>query len=118
MMGNVIEPTEEKLKEIEEWLKDRPQVIKDLCKKLPPFKLYKLKYCEQPELFSLVTLHSYNEDGTVTVYVSKKFNITLMERNVFGINPERLTECDIPSDEELEEIVKGNNLLPRFNDEV
>ena len=47
-----------------EWLVDRPQVIKDLADKLPPWNRYMIQgtgqYC---------SVVSYFEDGTVTVRV-------------------------------------------------
>jgi len=75
-----------------EWLAGRPAVIRDLATRFPPNLLYRLR-----ETGSRVTLHSYSEDGTMTVTVGKEFNEFLwFERNVFGIEPEDLEECDLP----------------------
>lgn len=80
----------------EQWLSTRPDVIKQLVARLPPDRLYLLKTSNHR-----VTIYSYNEDGTVSVVVSGKYNRVLFERNVFGIKPEDLEECDLPpADEE------------------
>jgi hypothetical protein len=47
-----------------------------------------------------VFLHSFAEDGTVTVIVSGRFNHTMMERQVFGVHPDELKECDLPEPDE------------------
>lgn len=80
----------------QDWVATRPVVIQELCKKLPPDRLYLLKtsgHC--------VTIYSYSEDNTVTVDVSGEYNWVAFERRVFGISPENLEECDLPGDDEL-----------------
>ena len=115
-MANVIEPTEEKLQEIEEWLKDRPEIIKNLCKQFPPYKLYSLKLdnCDLC-LNKKVIIHSYHEDGTLTVIVPNDFNIALTTTNISGVFPEQLVECDIPTDNEIRIINYGNKCLLETN---
>ncbi len=48
-----------------------------------------------------VTLSSICEDGTISVSVSADYNFVLHERNVFGIDPNDLEPCEIPSSDEL-----------------
>lgn len=74
-----------------EWLAERPQVIKDLVKRVPPDRLYLLKSTNHR-----IFVYSYSEDGTVTVAVMGKYNFLPFERRVFGIKPEELEECDLP----------------------
>jgi len=74
-----------------EWVESRPEPVKSLCKKFPPDKLYLMTDTGQ-----IVTLHSYSEDGTVTVDVSQQWNDMSIGRQVFGIDPANLKECDIP----------------------
>ena len=81
--------------EWEEWIKSKPQVIQDLAKRLPPDRLYLLKSSGHR-----VELHGYVEDGTLIVRVLGKWNKIMFERNVFGIKPEDLVECDVPGPEE------------------
>jgi len=45
--------------------------------------------------------HSYNEDGTLSVIVSGEYNLIIFERKVFGISPNDLTECDLPSEDDV-----------------
>lgn len=47
-----------------------------------------------------MTLHSYSEDGTMTVNVTGEFNAVIFDRQVFGIKPEDLEECDLPKENE------------------
>ncbi len=44
---------------------------------------------------------SYSENGTVTVAVSGEFNAVTFERQVFGVNPDDLDECDLPAKDEV-----------------
>ena len=81
--------------EFDSWLADRPQCIKDLAIKYPPWILYRMKSTNQR-----VNVVGYNESGTVTVNVSGKFNFVVMERSVFGVSPDDLEECDLPSKDE------------------
>lgn len=77
------------------WVASRPPVVQELCALLPPDRLYLLKTTNQR-----VTLISYSEDRTVTVAVTGEFNALTFDRQVFGINPEDLEECDLPIDGE------------------
>lgn len=79
-----------------EWIEERPQVIKDLIEKVPPNRLYLLKQSGHR-----VFPYSYSEDGTVTVCVSGEYNMLSFERLVFGIAPDDLEECDLPSEGEI-----------------
>jgi hypothetical protein len=77
--------------EWEKWVKTRPPVVRAVCEKLPPDRLYRLK-----STGARVTLYSYSEDGTVTVDISGTYNALVFERQVFGISPDDLEECDLP----------------------
>ncbi len=76
-----------------EWVNERPEVIQELCAKFPPDRLYMLKTSNHR-----VTIVSYSEDGTITVFVSGEFNEIVFEREVFGVKAEHLEECDLPDD--------------------
>lgn len=80
----------------EEWVSTRPPVVQGLCRKYPPDRLYFLKPPGQR-----VTIVSYNENGTVTVNVSAQWNCLVFEREVFGIDPNDLEECDLPRETDL-----------------
>lgn len=82
-------------KGLADWLSTRPQIIKDLVAKISPGRLYRLKSSGHR-----VFPYSYSEDGTITVVVSGEFNKLTFERCVFGVTPEDLEECDLPSPDE------------------
>jgi len=94
-MAKVIEWSKEQEKAWNEWVSSRPQIIQDLCKRFPPYNLYRLKKSDNK-----VTLYSYEEDGTMTVNVTGEYNVVMFNRQVFGISPDDLEECDLPSPEE------------------
>jgi hypothetical protein len=77
------------------WVAARPERVRELCKKYPPNRLYLLKSSGHR-----VFIYSYSEDGTVSVCVTGKFNFVTFERRVFGISPQDLEECDLPSTDE------------------
>ena len=79
----------------EDWVSSRPPVVQDLCRRYPPDRLYSMKPPGQR-----VTLVSYSENGTVTVDVSAQWNVVTFERQVFGVDPATLEECDLPADDE------------------
>ena len=74
------------------WVASRPESVRRLCQRLPPDRLYRLKTSGHR-----VTLYAYCEDGTVTVFVGGDYNALSFERKVFGIKPDNLEECDLPS---------------------
>jgi hypothetical protein len=90
------QPTEEHLAAWKTWLAERPEVIQQLGNRFEPWTLFRLKSTGQR-----VTVCGFNESGTVTVNVSGEFNLVSHERSVFGIDPNDLMECDLPSDDEL-----------------
>jgi len=80
----------------QEWVSTRPECIQKLCKSHPSNKLYRLA-----DSGHRVTLYSYSEDGTLTVNVSGDYNLVAFDRQVFGIKPEDLIECDLPEEGEI-----------------
>ncbi len=94
-MAKIIEWDQQQKDEWSEWVKSRPEIVQDLCKRFPPYNLYKLKSTGHK-----VTLYSYSENGTLTVNVSGEYNAVVFDRQVFGIKPEDLEECDLPNPEE------------------
>jgi hypothetical protein len=79
-----------------DWVATRPPEIQEMCKRWPPDRLYRMRDTGQR-----VTLLSYGEDGTVRVSLTGQYNLVTFDREVFGINPNDLTECDLPKPEEL-----------------
>jgi|SRR5581483_4614995 len=79
----------------DEWVASRPPGVRTLCEKFPPNKLYRLKSSGHR-----VTVYSYAEDGTLTVEITGQYNLIAFDRQVFGIKPEGLEECDLPAPDE------------------
>jgi len=79
----------------DEWVKTRPEIVQDLCERFPPDRLYRINGDGHR-----VTIHSYSEDGTMTVNVSGEYNSVIFERQVFGIKPDDIKECELPTDNE------------------
>lgn len=95
------------------WVATRPECVQVLCERLPPDRLYRLKPTGQR-----VTLHSYSENGTVTVDISGEYNLITFDRQVFGINPDDLEECDVPAGELLGTLIVQDADVEAFIDEV
>ncbi len=72
--------------ELEKWLKGRPQVVKDIARKYPPWNDYELKGHEGLGIYNI---YSISEDGTVTC---NKVDWLGIPTQVFGMNPEDLVE--------------------------
>jgi hypothetical protein len=97
---NWFEPTSEQVLAYAEWVVERPSEVRAVAEKLLPWVLYRMKSTGHR-----VTIHSVeeHEDGsppTLKVDVTGDFNLVAMSRRVFGIDPEDLEECDLPSPDE------------------
>lgn len=83
----------------EQWLAERPESVRKMVAdhNLRFDVLYRRKSNDKR-----VILHALNEDGTVTVSVLCEYNPETMlpggifDRNVFGVDPADLEECDLP----------------------
>ena len=96
-MANIYEPTPEKERVYQEWLASRPAHVREVAARFRPWILYKMGDHR-------VLVYSFGEklDGSVnlTVNVSAQYNFVTFERSVFGVDPNELTECDLPGPEE------------------
>ena len=112
-MANVMDPTPEQVQDWDEWVSERPKAVRETLQRydLKPWKLYRLHGSGHR-----VTLYSVDEpeDGsppTLKVDVSGRFNLLAFDRRVFGIKPEDLEECDLPSeDAPLGSILSGDEV--------
>ena len=93
------DPTADMLREWATWLAARPERVRLVAEKFDPWTLYRLASSGHR-----VFIVSFDEavDGHVLlrVGVSGEFNALAFERTVFGIEPEDLTECDLPRPDE------------------
>jgi hypothetical protein len=99
-MARYKEPTDENLQAWREWTASRPEAVRTIAERYDPWTLYRLKTTNQ-RVF-LQSFFDPDPDGKVTcrVAVSGEFNLVTHERSVFGIDPNDLEECDLPSADE------------------
>jgi hypothetical protein len=96
-MAKWIEWTSLQRQEWDAWVAQLPDSVKAMILKhdLSFEKLYRLEGTRQH-----VFIHSFNENGTLTVNIISWFNQHLPPHRsglrVFGISPEELVECDLP----------------------
>ena len=91
-MANIYEPSDDQKKEWDAWVASRPDGVRELAARFPPWKLYRLSTTKQR-----VFVIGFFEDLTLRVAVTKEYNfLVTCERQVFGIDPDNLTECDLP----------------------
>ena len=119
-MARFVEPSSGEVAAWDEWLVGRPLCIREVASRFDPWTLYRFGVSGHR-----VTILSFSEGPPVslTVYVSGRFNFVAFERDVFGVRPEDLVECDLPgvgervgvvlSDGEVEENIDGLRLLVR-----
>lgn len=96
-----MQPTEEQERGLADWVAERPPAVRAVAERFNPWTLYRMKSTGQR-----VTVVSFGEPdhgGAVTlkVLVSGEFNVVIFDREVFGIKPEDLEECDLPQPGEL-----------------
>ncbi len=94
-MAHWYEPTDEQRALCANWTASLPEAARVVAMRFNPWTLYRMK-----DTGHRVTLYSFSEDGTVTVNVLGQFNAVAMERRVFGVDPDDLTECDLPAEGE------------------
>jgi hypothetical protein len=100
-MARWYEPTPDNIAAWNAWVTERPERVRQVAERFTPWTLYRMKSTGQR-----VVLCSFGESTddtpvTLTVSVTGKFNAVAFERNVFGIPPEDLEECDLPAPGEL-----------------
>jgi len=93
MLGlpDIPRPSEAELAEFAQWAASRPPLVRTIAERLPPWNYYKLAQTEQ-----IVFIEAYCEDGTVRVSVKgDRISVpTIVEFEVFGINPDDLSVAD------------------------
>jgi hypothetical protein len=115
-VANIIEPSEQLQADYEAWVEsgDMAPEIKAIALRMPPWKIFRMKSDGHR-----VTLIGFNNDGTVTVNISGKFNLIIFERNVFGIDPDDLEECELPSRaEDVGSILKTDEEISSYMNDL
>lgn len=117
-MANHREPTPENEASYEAWVSKLPEVVQSVARRFRPWKLYRLKTTGQR-----VTVYAFGEPSeagksvSLTVIVSARYNLLTFERQVFGIDPDDLEECELPGpDEPVGVVAMGTVMPPRRTD--
>src|ERR1700733_11826949 len=99
-MARFCEPTKEQLAGWNKWVMDRPLHVRVIAERFEPWSLYRMQSTDHR-----VTLVSFDEEEnkrvTLRVNVSAEFNFVSFERCVFGIDPDDLTPCELPTPDEV-----------------
>ena len=112
-MANIMKPTPENLEEHSRWLEELPPQEKVIMEKFPPWKLYRLKSTDQR--VTIMSIGTYDNIVKFRVAITGKYNTLLFDRQVFGVDPEDLEECDLPTGpvgtaftepDEVEQVIK------------
>jgi hypothetical protein len=115
-MAQLEDLSPEQQAELNEWAESCPPVIQELLTRVKPNRLYLNKPTQQRGYAV-----AWNENGTVTLAFIGKYNgpdVLDFDRNVFGLTPEELEECDLPSpDEQLgARLTDPKDILSHIND--
>lgn len=94
-MARIGDPTKRQEKGWAKWVDSRPPAVRTIAERFNPWTLYRMKSTGQR-----VTVASFYEDGTISVNITGQFNQIAFDRNVFGIDPDDLMECDLPAADE------------------
>ena len=96
-MARFKEPTAKQKRGWAKWVESRPPNVRAVAERFDPWSLYRMGS-------NRVTVQSFGEDKdgrvTLTVGVSGDFNAVIFERSVFGVDPESLTPCELPTEGE------------------
>lgn len=88
------EPTVEQLVQWQDWLAARPERVREVAERLPPWKTYLLSY-EGEMTGQKCSIMHYDEhdDGsvTLTIHAWRDWN-PFDQRKVFGVSPENMHE--------------------------
>src|ERR1700677_782676 len=101
-MANIVDPTPEQEQDWDTWVSERPAAVRETLQRydLKPWKLYRLKSSGHRVTLYCVDEHADGSAPTLKVDVSGRFDVLAFDRRVFGISPDDLVECDLPSETE------------------
>ena len=97
------QPTAKNEREWKKWVLERPACIREAVAKykLDPWTLYRMPSGHRVYLLSLSDPDATkNQQVRCRVGVSGEFNVVTFERDVFGVDPAELVECDLPKPDE------------------
>ena len=100
-MARFMEPSDGAKRIYEAWVIARPPLVRAVAERFDPWSLYRLKSSGHR-----VTIYCFDEDAedghvTLQVDVSAAFNCVLFERRVFGVPPEDIEPCELPTEDDM-----------------
>lgn len=96
-MAEWFSPTEEQRTEWAAWVAARPPNVRTVAERFFPWKLYRLKTGSGHQRVFVTAFDEENDDRvTLRIAVTGQFNLVAFERQVFGIDPKDLEECELP----------------------
>lgn len=95
-MSNTFEPTNAQRAAWATWVQERPECIRVVAERFQPWKLYRMKSTGHRVVVLSFAEPSDSAGVTLRVAVSGEYNLVAFERQVFGIDPDDLEECDLP----------------------
>lgn len=89
------EPTKAMLKSWAKWVASRPESVRQICERFPPWHYY-----EMPKTRQIVAIEAWAEDGTMRVTVlGDQISIpSIVPFQVFGVPPDDLTKLSSSSE--------------------
>lgn len=103
-MARHYEPTPEDVEGYQQWLAERPPEVRAVAERFNPWTLYCYKLTGQRVFFlgcdEVRRVGGGPIEVTVRIGVTGQFNLVAFDRNVFGVKPDDLEECDLPSPDE------------------
>lgn len=95
-MARFYDPTPEQHSGWNEWVASRPENVRAVAEKFDPWSLFLM-----PKTGQRCTIVSFGEADngsvTLTVNITGEYNLTVFDRQVFGVDPSDLEPCDIPA---------------------
>jgi hypothetical protein len=95
-MARWMTPTKKEVSDMKAKFKDRPRHVRAVFNRLDFFELYLLKTTGYR-----VKLCAIEDDGSVTVGVGHLYNDIPYSSVMFGIDPDDLEPCDLPTEDDV-----------------
>src|SRR5579862_6161244 len=93
-MAHWFTPTEKEKTGYAKWVESRPAMVREVAARFAPWILYRMKSTGHRVLVK--SFGEWEHGVSLTVVVDGRFNRLAFERNVFGVEPDDLEECDLP----------------------
>lgn len=98
-MARIHEPSKADENAWKKWLDSRSATVRAVAERFDPWSLYKMKSEHRCTIISF----GEEKDGGISlrVLITGQFNRIMFDRQVFGVSPDDLEPCDLPSPDEI-----------------